>query len=72
MCATPRPKRQAPLAALAADVAAHAAVVAAPAAVAKAIPSAPTPGALVGAPAFSWEEKLVAPLIATPNGEVRK
>jgi hypothetical protein len=21
---------------------------------------------------FSWEEKLVAPLIATPNGEVRK
>jgi hypothetical protein len=22
--------------------------------------------------AFSWEEKLIAPLIATPNGEVRK
>jgi hypothetical protein len=21
---------------------------------------------------FSWEEKLIAPLIATPNGEVRK
>jgi hypothetical protein len=22
--------------------------------------------------AFSWEEKLVAPLIAAPNGEMRK
>jgi hypothetical protein len=39
MCATPRPKHQALLAALAAEAAAHAAIVAAPAAVAKAIPS---------------------------------
>jgi hypothetical protein len=28
--------------------------------------------ALYGYLQFSWEEKLVAPLIATPNGEVRK
>ncbi len=28
--------------------------------------------ALYGYQQFSWEEKLVAPLIATPNGEVRK
>ncbi len=47
---TPHPKRQALLAALAADVAAHTAVVAAPAVVAKTILSAPTPGAGVGAP----------------------
>ncbi len=51
MCATLRPKCQALLAALAADVAAHAAVVAVPAVIAKAIPSAPMPGALVGVPA---------------------
>jgi hypothetical protein len=50
-CATPHPKRQALLAALAADVAAHAAVVVAPAVVVKAIPSAPMPRALVGVPA---------------------
>ena len=48
MCATPRPKHQALLAVLAADVAVHTAVVAVPAVVAKAIPSVPTPGALVG------------------------
>ncbi len=28
--------------------------------------------ALYGYLRFSWEEKLVAPLIVTPNGEVRK
>ncbi len=28
--------------------------------------------ALYGYLEFSWEEKLVVPLIATPNGEVRK
>jgi hypothetical protein len=28
--------------------------------------------ALYGYLQFSWEEKVVAPLIATPNGEVRK
>jgi hypothetical protein len=43
MCATPRPKRQAVLAALAA-------VVAVPEVVAKAIPSAPMPGAVAGVP----------------------
>jgi hypothetical protein len=51
MCATPRPKNQALLAALAADVASHTAVVAVPAEVVKAIQSAPTPEALVGMPA---------------------
>jgi hypothetical protein len=50
MCATPRPKRQAVLAVLAADVAAHAAFFAVPTVVSKAIPSAPMPGAVVGAP----------------------
>jgi hypothetical protein len=51
MCATPCPKHQAPFAVLMADVAAHAAVVAAPAVVSKVIPSAPIPGAVIGAPA---------------------
>jgi hypothetical protein len=57
MCTTPSPKRKAVLAVLAEDVAAPAAVVATPAAVvpvpaavAKAIPSAPTPGAVGGMP----------------------
>ncbi len=50
MCATPHPKHQALLAGLTADVATHAAVVAAPVVVEKAIPSAPMPEALVGAP----------------------
>jgi hypothetical protein len=51
MCTTPHPKHQALLAMLAADVAAHTAFFAAPAAVVKAIPSAPTPRAVVGIPA---------------------
>jgi hypothetical protein len=50
MCATPRPKHQAVLAALAADVAVLAAVVAAPLAVVKVILSAPKPRAIVGTP----------------------
>ncbi len=49
MCAPPHPKRQAVLATLEADVAVLKAVVAAPAAVAKAIPSVPMPGVVVGA-----------------------
>jgi hypothetical protein len=51
MCNTPRPKCQALLTALAADVAVHAAVFAVPAAVGKAIPSAPTPRAVISTPA---------------------
>ncbi len=50
MCATPYRKCQALLAVLAADVAAHAKVVAVPVVGAKAIWSAPMPGAVVGAP----------------------
>ena len=52
MCATPHPKRQAVLAALAKDVAVPTAVVAAPAVMANVILSAPMPGAVVGAPAL--------------------
>jgi hypothetical protein len=51
MCATPHPKHQAVLGALAADVAAPMSVLAAPTVLAKEIPSAPTPGAVVGVPA---------------------
>jgi hypothetical protein len=51
MCATPHQKRQAVLAALAANVAVPTAVVSVPAAVAMAIPSAPSPGAIIGMPA---------------------
>jgi hypothetical protein len=50
MCAAPRPKPQAVLVALAADVAAPAVVVAAPVAVEKAIPSGPISRAVICAP----------------------
>jgi hypothetical protein len=50
MCTTPHPKHHAVLAALAVEAAVPMAVVAAPVAVVKAILSAPTPGAIVGAP----------------------
>jgi hypothetical protein len=52
MCTTSRPKRQAVLAVLAAEVAAPTAVVAVPTVVAKAILSAPMPGAVIGVPAL--------------------
>jgi hypothetical protein len=68
MCATPRPKCQALLAALAADVAAHAAFIAADVAVAKAIPSVPTPEALVGAPAAAIGAP--AAVVAAPTAAV--
>ncbi len=70
MCATPRPKHQAVLAALAADVAAPNAVVAAPTAVAKAIPSAPTPGSVIGVSAAAIAAHAAAVSIAVATATV--
>ncbi len=69
MCAAPRLKRQAVLAALTADVAARAAFFAVPVAVAKAILSVPTPGAVVGAhAAIAALPTAVAKKARTVNG----